>query len=143
MRFQSALGLTCALTLTASLSAQTQPRPATPATPTTPQTQPQPGTPATPAQTQPRPAGQAPVAPTSPVPIAPSSPFPNPMYRMNNVGKSLNLTPEQINNLNKVTDQVQARYRNDYAKVGTLNEADRLARLNELNLRYNNDWTRG
>ena len=62
---------------------------------------------------------------------------------MNDVSTSLNLTPNQVGNLNKLTDQTQARYRDDYTKIGTLNETERSARFQELHRQYNADWNKG
>lgn len=69
-------------------------------------------------------------------------PYPQPLYRQNDVGKSLNLTPEQTTKLNSITEATQARYRNDYEKLGSLNETERYSRIQELNRQYNADWTK-
>jgi len=69
--------------------------------------------------------------------------YPPALYQMNDVGKTLNLSRDQIDALNKVTGQVQDQYREDYGKLGTLNEADRAARLQELNRKYYGDWNKG
>ncbi|HEX4610197.1 MAG TPA: hypothetical protein VH092_18540 [Urbifossiella sp.] len=37
----------------------------------------------------------------------------------------------------------QARYRDDFAKLGTLGDADRYARTQELNQKYYADWNKG
>lgn len=113
MRLTYALVMTCGLPLTASAQQPT----------------PQPG------QRPAQPAAQ-------PGTIPPATAFPTPLYRMTDIGKSLNLTPEQITNLNKLTDTTQARYRDDYTKLGTLPEADRAARVQELNQRYATDWNK-
>jgi hypothetical protein len=62
---------------------------------------------------------------------------------MNDVGKSLTLTPDQINRLNTLTDQIQAQYRQNYAGLSSLNEQQRLARQQELNREYYNAWNKG
>lgn len=62
---------------------------------------------------------------------------------MNGVSKSLNLTQDQITNLNKVTDQTQAQYRDNYNKLKTLDQNDREARTRELNRQYYGDWNKG
>jgi hypothetical protein len=74
---------------------------------------------------------------------APTTAYPTSLYRMNDVSKSLNLTPDQTTKLNKLTDQTQTHYRDDYAKLGTLNDADRFTRTQELNRQYNTDWNKG
>src|SRR5215203_1761432 len=78
-----------------------------------------------------------------PNPSAATNPYPPALYQMPDVSKSLKLTPEQITNLNKLTETTQAKYRDDYAKLGTLNEADRFTRMQELNQKYYADWTKG
>jgi len=113
MRFAYALALACGFTVTPSLPAQ--------ATPATPQPT------AQPARTQP----------------AVTNPYPAPLYRMNDVSKSLNLTPDQVARLDRLTDQTQAQYRDNYAKLGTLGDADRFARTQELNRQYSGDWDKG
>jgi len=84
-----------------------------------------------------------PAAQPDKAPATPTYTYPTPLYRMNDVGKSLNLTPEQVTNLNKLTDATQTRYRDDYAKLGTLNDADRFTRMQELNQKYYADWNKG
>jgi hypothetical protein len=106
------LGLACGLALTASLSAQP--------TPNTPQ----------------------PPAPPNKVQPAVVNPYPPPLYQMNDVSKSLNLTQDQLTKLNKLTEQTQTQYHDDYTKLGTLNDADRFTRTQELNRRYYSDWTK-
>ncbi len=83
--------------------------------------------------------------PAQPVqPVAPqTNPFPAPIYQMNGVNKSLNLTDKQIEQLNKVTNQTQEHYRPNYEKLGNLTEAERWAKTQELHREYNTDWTKG
>src|SRR5437773_213658 len=76
-------------------------------------------------------------------PEAPANPYPVALYRMADVGKAMNLTPDQVANLNTLTERTQAQYRDDYAKLATTNEAERAARIQELNRRYNADWSKG
>ena len=116
MRLICVLGWAGVLALATSADAQTQP-PAQ--TPTQPQVQP----------------GQARPVQTNVYPPA--------LYQMNDVSKTLNLSREQIDSLNKVTGQVQAQYRDDYNKLGTLNEAERFERAQELNRKYYSDWNKG
>jgi Spy/CpxP family protein refolding chaperone len=89
------------------------------------------------ARQAPQPAAQP--GKTQPEPV---NPFPVPVYRMNDVSKSLNLTPEQIASLNKLTDQTQTRFRDDFAKLATLAEAERFTRMQELNRLYATDWNK-
>jgi hypothetical protein len=69
-------------------------------------------------------------------------PYPVSLYRMTDVGKALNLTADQVNRLNAVTDRVQTQYRDNYSKLTTIAEADRAARLRELNQQYVGDWNK-
>jgi hypothetical protein len=69
--------------------------------------------------------------------------FPQPLYQMNNVTKSLNLTQDQINGLNKLTDRTQALYNAKYNALNSLNDAERFTRLQELNRQYTRDWNKG
>jgi hypothetical protein len=115
MGFKYVLGLACGLALTNSISAQTAPL-----------QKPAPPKPVT---------GQGQVQQTNRYPPA--------LYRMNDVGKSMNLTPEQTTSLNTLTDQTQAHYRDNYNNLGTLNESERFTRGQELNRQYNNDWNKG
>lgn len=82
-------------------------------------------------------------ASAQPNPPAATNPYPTALYQMPDVGKTLNLTPEQIANLNKLTEQTQTRYREDYAKLGALKEAERFNRMQELNRQYYTDWNKG
>lgn len=86
------------------------------------------------------PAGQPPRPPAA-APTVPS-PYPTPLYRMPDVSKSLNLTPDQVTRLNALTDQVQARYRDNYAGLNSVAEAERAARARELNRQYAGDWNK-
>jgi hypothetical protein len=61
---------------------------------------------------------------------------------MTDVSKALNLTQDQITNLNKLTEQTRARYRDDYAKLAGLKEAERFNRMQELNRQYYADWNK-
>jgi hypothetical protein len=61
---------------------------------------------------------------------------------MSDVSKSLNLTQDQITKLNEVTATTQARYRDDFSKLGTLPAADHIAREMELNQKYSADWNK-
>jgi len=69
--------------------------------------------------------------------------YPPALYQMEDVSKSLKLTPEQITNLNKLTETTQTRYRDEYGKLGSLKDADRFARMQELNQKYYTDWNKG
>jgi len=69
--------------------------------------------------------------------------YPPSLYQMNGVSKSLNLSQDQITNLNKLTEQTQAQYRDNYNKLGTLDQNDRMARTRDLNRQYYGDWNKG
>jgi Spy/CpxP family protein refolding chaperone len=68
---------------------------------------------------------------------------PGALYHMDDVRKSLNLTPEQVNRLNTLTEQTQGQYRDKYSQLSTLKDADRAARMQELNRQYYGDWSKG
>jgi len=69
--------------------------------------------------------------------------FPSPLYQMNDVSKSLNITQDQLTKLNKLTEDTQARYRDDFSKLDSLKDADRFTRMQELNRQYYTDWNKG
>src|SRR5262245_32474535 len=73
--------------------------------------------------------------PTTQPPPTTAVPYPTPLYRMNDVAKSLDLTADQIRRLNEVTNRVQSRYARDYTTIQTLPERDRPTRTQE--------WMRG
>src|SRR5438094_9940 len=68
------------------------------------------------------------------------APVPVPLHQMDDVLKSLNLNESQMQRLSQLTEQAQARYRADYAKLKGLKEAER---LNVLNRQYASDWLKG
>ena len=78
-----------------------------------------------------------------PAPPAQTNLYPPALYRMNDVNKSLNLNQEQLDRLNKLTDQTQAQYRDNYNKINMLNDADRYARIQAMNREYYSDWNKG
>jgi len=67
-------------------------------------------------------------------------PYPTPLYRMDDVSRTLSLTPEQVTRLNKVTEQVQAQYRDNYTKLSGLAEAQRIEQMRDLNRQYAEAW---
>src|SRR5262245_16004382 len=113
MRFKSLLGLSCGLMLASGLSAQT--------------------TAPTPAPAQ-QPAGT--VQPPA------TNMYPPALYPRNDISKALNLTPQQINQLNDVTNTVQGQYSAQYGNLNALNDAERFARMQELNRQYYTDWNK-
>jgi len=74
---------------------------------------------------------------------APTPTYPTPLYRMQDVSKSLNLNDRQVNRLNEMTDKLQQTYRDTYAKLADVPERDRAGRLQEVNRQYASDWMRG
>jgi len=84
------------------------------------------------------------VNPQPPRPAPPSTTgyYPPALYQMPDVGKTLNLTAEQVAALNKLTEQTQTQFRDPYAKLATLAEAERLAQLQDLNRQYVGDWNK-
>ncbi|MFL5341066.1 MAG: hypothetical protein ACJ8F7_13045 [Gemmataceae bacterium] len=68
--------------------------------------------------------------------------IPSPLYRQDDIGRSLNLTPEQINRLNRATESLQTRYGTDFERLGTLSDRERGQRYNELMRNYYSDWNK-
>jgi hypothetical protein len=66
--------------------------------------------------------------------------FPMQIYRMDNVSRTLNLTPDQVNRLNQISQQLQTRYQNDINNLRTLDEQARQQRWMELQQQYNTNW---
>lgn len=87
---------------------------------------------------------QPPAGPSPPIVRggATSSQLPTPLYRMDNVVKTLSLTPEQINRLNAETNRLQTQYSRNFDQLNRLDERDRLTRLQELLNSYNTDWNK-
>ena len=88
---------------------------------------------------------QSPTPGTNPAERRPAQPNPYPpaLYQMNDVSRSLNLSPQQVDQLNQLSLQTQTRLRDNYGKLGTLGQADRETRAAELNRQYNQDWMKG
>jgi hypothetical protein len=124
MRLQYSLGLTFTLALSSWTHAQTVPQATKPPATSTPTTNP----PAVPVQ---------PTVPTQTIP------YPTPLYQMNNVSKSLNLSPEQVGRLNQLTTKTQGMYRDKYNNLSTLNDTDRWTRTQDVNRQYYGDWSKG
>ncbi len=97
------------------------------------------------AQVQPPtpPARTPPIVPPSnnsaPRPVMP----PTPLYRMNDISKSMNLTADQIANLNRVTTQAADQFTTNAGNINTLGDADRFTRINDLNNQYHTAWFKG
>jgi hypothetical protein len=95
---------------------------------------------------------QTPVNPTNPQPTTgrqvpegkavPVQTLPPPLFQMSDVNKALQLNQEQINRLNGVTEKVRKQYAPQLEKLATLSEADRFARVQELNRLYSADWAK-
>jgi len=66
--------------------------------------------------------------------------YPVQIYRMDNVSQALNLTPDQINRLNQISQQLQTRYQNDVNRLSTLSSQDRQLRIAELQQRFGADF---
>lgn len=75
-----------------------------------------------------------------PTPATP--PYPPSVYRMNGVGKALDLTPDQFNRLDKMTTDSQARFAQEFQKLGTLPINERLQATRALQQRYQADWNK-
>lgn len=91
------------------------------------------------AQTVPT-ATQPPTVPLQPEKTGQSFSSPTPIYQMNDVSKTLNLNQNQIANLDKLTDQTQAKYSDSYNKLNARNGNDRFTQGLELNRKFYGDW---
>ena len=132
MSYRYPIGLATSLALVTLAGGQTPPPGVSPGT-----TPPNSGT-----QTQPivpKPTGGAKINPS---PTGATNLYPPTLYRMNDVGKSLNLTQEQLTRVNAATDKVQQQYRDQFGSLSTLNDAERFARQQELNRLYAADWNK-
>lgn len=69
--------------------------------------------------------------------------YPVAVYQLPDVGKTLTLTADQTTRLNALTTKVQTEYRDNYAKIASLPEPDRDARVRELYRQYYADWDKG
>jgi hypothetical protein len=70
----------------------------------------------------------------------PAPPFPTPLYRMNDVAKTLTLTPDQINRLNQATTDLQTRYARDYTTIQNLKDPDLTTRTQDWLRNYSSGW---
>jgi hypothetical protein len=68
---------------------------------------------------------------------------PGVLYHMTDVRKSLNLTPDQVSRLNKLTEQTRGQYLDRYEKANALKDAERDAQMRALNRGYYKDWSVG
>jgi hypothetical protein len=69
--------------------------------------------------------------------------YPRTIYQMNDVNKSLNLTADQVTRLNTLTNETQSKFGKDFAGLGTLSDAERFNRQQELNGQYYTAWNNG
>ncbi len=70
-------------------------------------------------------------------------PYPRTIYQMNDVGKSLNLTADQVTRLNALTTLTQNKFDKDFTGLSTLNDAERFNRQHELRSQYYTEWNNG
>lgn len=66
--------------------------------------------------------------------------FTTPLYRNANVARTLGLSPQQVQLLNEATTRLQSTYGSRLGQFGTLSQADRAARTQELMGQYNAQW---
>jgi len=96
---------------------------------------------------QPGQAGQArPGQADVQLPVGQTTPFPQALFRMNDVARSLNVTQLQTERLNQITQQLQDRFRVDLNNINGLTgltPQERAARLQQLNQQYNLTWMNG
>jgi len=122
MRIKYTLGLSCGLAFACVAGAQSPP--------VGPGTSP-PNTQVSPAQP---PGGK----------VTPNTAYAPPaaLYSRGDIGKSLNLTQDQITRLGAADAKVRELYREQYSKLGTFSDPERLARIEQLNRQFLNDWNK-
>jgi hypothetical protein len=69
--------------------------------------------------------------------------FPPSLYQMNDVAKSLNLSNQQMTQLNDMTTKLQTRLSSDYSKASQLPVNDRASQIQLLNQQYDSEWMKG
>jgi hypothetical protein len=79
---------------------------------------------------------------TGKVQVQPASPYPPVVYHQNDVSATIKLSPDQINRLNKVTEQIQTQHFDNFNKLNKINEADRFAHAQQLYWQYHRDWNK-
>jgi len=80
----------------------------------------------------------APPPPHEPVALPAGS-----LYRNDSISKALNMTPQQLERLNKVSDPIQTKFAADVAKLGpNLTAGERAARVAQLQQQYANEWNK-
>jgi hypothetical protein len=119
MRIKYILGTACGLGLACLVNAQPVPTTPPPATQTSPA----------------QPAGGK-VTPNT------AYAFPEPLYSRADVGKALNLTQDQITRLGTADEKVRELYREQYSKLGTFSDPERLARIEQLNRQFSTEWNK-
>ncbi len=73
---------------------------------------------------------------------APMNPFPQPLFRMDGVAQHLNLTPDQLSQMNSATQNLQKRFQPELEKLNGLDEKTRSSRLQGLLGTFNTDMTK-
>jgi hypothetical protein len=66
--------------------------------------------------------------------------FGNPLYQYANVGRSLNLTDQQVKRLNAANDQLRQRYQSQIARLNGLTETQRAAELQRIQATQQNEY---
>jgi hypothetical protein len=72
-----------------------------------------------------------------------SGPFLEPFFRMDHVVRTLDLTPDQFNQLTALTAQLQNRHQPEFGKLEPLDEKERELRSRALLRTYSADWLKG
>ncbi len=66
-----------------------------------------------------------------------------PIYQLNDVKRALGISPMQYENLTQLTADTDKLFKDRYANIKTLPEAERTDRLDKLNQEYTSDWYKG
>jgi hypothetical protein len=68
---------------------------------------------------------------------------PSPIFRIDDVSRALTIRERQAEQLNTMTQRLQAEYQSQYERIGQLPDRDRQARLMELDRQYTAAWLKG
>src|SRR5262249_52951257 len=64
-------------------------------------------------------------------------------FRSIDVSRSLSLTPDQVNRLNQLNTQTQSSFQADWNRLTAMNDAERVARAQQLNGQFNSAFLNG
>jgi hypothetical protein len=68
--------------------------------------------------------------------------FPPPLYRFDGVPQTMQLTKQQIEQLDKVSEDLRSRTERQLRAANALSPQERAARVQQLNQQYQNEWSK-